>query len=242
MLTLEEIMQPHVFAKSEPVDPPLPSSISFGPTSTINRGGMQDLDVSFPNIPSGPSSFPTYPNFPVSNIISWCMSLSSCTDATICLRQSETQHSWYGPASQVDIRGENPSFLNAKAEQKLIVACFEILISCTGNTYAGYNPGPHHQGINGTDANGLRRPGSPSLQHAQDIMAFSERVAMPPMPEPAPGSLSPSSLSPDFKRREFSPNRPQSKDGLLSQRSDTSHDNAPQKRSGKLPASGKFII
>lgn len=70
-------------------------------------------------------------------------------------------------------------------------------------------------------------------------MAFSERVAMPPMPKPAPGSQSPSSLSAGSKLRDGSPCRSTTRDGLNSQRSDTPHEAIPQKRSGKLPASGR---
>lgn len=116
-----------------------------------------------------------------------------------------------------------------------------LVFLLAGNVYSSYMPPGQQQGSFGTDLNGHGKTVSPSLQHAQDIMAFSERVAMPPMSIPAPGSRSPSSLSPDFKNREFSPSRPTSKDGPTSQRSDTSHDAQPQKRSGKLPASGECL-
>jgi hypothetical protein len=66
MLTLEEIIQPHVFTKSEPVDPPIPSS--FGITNVINTSptAFSNMDGPFPNGISGTTSFNPYPDFSVS--------------------------------------------------------------------------------------------------------------------------------------------------------------------------------
>lgn len=108
----------------------------------------------------------------------------------------------------------------------------------TESTYSSYLPPDPQIGFNG-DSQSSQRFSPPSLQHARDIMAFSERVAMPPMPAPAPGSRSPSTLSGGSKPRDGSPTLPPTRDELMSQRSMTPLDVVPQKRSGKLPAAGK---
>lgn len=111
-----------------------------------------------------------------------------------------------------------------------------------GNTYPSYSPPSHRDSPSVQIQVAIADRLLHHLQHAQNMMAFSERVAMPPMREPAPGSLSPSSLSPDFKRRDLSPSRPSSRDGQLPQRSDTSHCAQPQKRTRKLAATGECSL
>lgn len=114
------------------------------------------------------------------------------------------------------------------------------LTHLSGENYSSYLPPDSQNGFYADPASSYQLT-SPSLQHAHDIMAFSERIAMPPMPAPAAGSRSPSTLSAGSKRRDGSPHSPPTRDGMMSQRSTTPVDSVPQKRSGKLPAAGEQL-
>lgn len=127
------------------------------------------------------------------------------------------------------------------ARVPILVRFHLTLIFYLGETYSSYMPPEPTSGYPGASSTSQLMT-SPSLQHAQDIMAFSERVIMPPMPAPAMPSHSPTALSPGSKRRDVSPARPSTRDGIMSQRSTTPVDSVPQKRSGKLPASGEFFL
>lgn len=68
MLTLEELMQPHIFRKPEHGNPSLPTSAAFGPSpSNINRNviGLHNLNTSFSNIVPGTSTFASHPDISV---------------------------------------------------------------------------------------------------------------------------------------------------------------------------------
>lgn len=65
MLTLEEIIQPHIFAKQEPIDTLMPITATFGVTNNVEQApaALQNAN----NIYSGATSLGAYPDFTVSN-------------------------------------------------------------------------------------------------------------------------------------------------------------------------------
>lgn len=64
MLTLEEIIQPHVFAKQEPADPSLPASATFGAPAIAGQASTALHNGS--NSYLGASSYGAYPAYTVS--------------------------------------------------------------------------------------------------------------------------------------------------------------------------------
>lgn len=72
MLTLEELMQPHIFRKPEHGNTSLPTSAAFGPSpSNINRNviGLYNLNTSISDITPGTSTIGSHPDISVSPIL-----------------------------------------------------------------------------------------------------------------------------------------------------------------------------